>query len=455
MAKRSITAALLLTTGIFAEAADNFAAAFSEGKFDARLRAQYFFTDWDDNSNTGRDGKDPSGFAAGGSVIFRTAPVSGFRVGAGLYTTQNPGGFTKESDGATATSAQDLFAREGSSKTYGQGYAVLAKSYLQYDISKTKIKAGRFLMTNPWITPNDTKMIPLTVEGAQIVTSEFRNSTIQFDFAKRFKERGAAYFGNMADGADVPHAIRNNYATHYNPADTSHGEAPSVLIAGLNNKSVPGLKLQAWAMHWNNLVSQAMAEANYALEVQEVILGFGGRYVQQFDQGAGALIKPMLNHGDSDDSVDSSLWALRATADFRASKLLLSLSQTNSNGDMIAPWRGFLTQGYTRSMTITDWNANTKAYKAQFDYDFNEKVAGLNAFVSYSYYDRDPNRTSYVNSSNGDTHQLNLDLIYSLSRTFRGTELKARFMEQNNETTALYEQETSGREMRLEANYNF
>lgn len=455
MTKRSITAALLLTTGIFAEAADDFASAFSEGKFDARLRAQYFLTDWDDNSATGRDGKDPSGFAAGGSVIFRTAPVSGFRVGAGLYTTQNPGGLTKESDGATATSALDLFEREGSSKTYGQGYSVLAKSYLQYDISKTKIKAGRFLMTNPWITPNDTKMIPLTVEGAQIVSNEFRNSTIQLDFAKRFKERGAAYFGNMADGADVPYAIRSNYFTHYNPADPSQGKAPSVLIAGVNNKSVPGLKLQAWAMHWDNLVSQAMAEANYALEVQEVILSFGGRYVQQFDQGAGTLIKPMLNHGDSDDSVDSSLWALRATADFRAAKLLFSLSQTSNDGDMIVPWRGFLTQGYTRSMTITDWNANTKAYKAQFDYDFNEKIAGLNAFVSYSFYDRDPLRTSYVNSTNGDTRQVNLDLIYNLSRTFRGTELKARFMDQNNEATALYEKETSSREMRLEANYYF
>jgi hypothetical protein len=269
------------------------------------------------------------------------------------------------------------------------------------------------------------------------------------------------YFGNMADGLDVPNAIRKNYDTHYNPQSAEKAdEAPGVLIAGITNKSIDGLQLELWGMHWNDLVDQVMLEANYAFEAGDVIVGLGGRYLQQYDKGAGNLIKPMVTNGDNDNSIDSSLWAIKATADCGPAGFLISMSETSEDGDMIAPWRGFLTQTYTRSMTVTDWNANTKAYKALVSYDFNQMISGLSSFASYSFYDRDPSKTPYSsatnrNFQNGNTKQWNLDLIYAIAGDFKGTELKLRLMDQNNEKGKVTDKELSEQELRFEVNYKF
>lgn len=222
-------------------------------------------------------------------------------------------------------------------------------------------------------------------------------------------------------------------------------------------------------MHWPDLVDQGLIEANYAIEAGDAIITLGGRFVQQNDQGAGAIIKPLTNNGDSDNSIDSYLWALRAITNYGPAKLLLSTSHTDDGADMIAPWRGFLTQGYTRSMTQTDWNADTDAYKVQFDYDFNRYVSGLSAFISYSYYDRNPVKKPYQSMTNrsfqnSDTTQWNMDIAYKCSGSLKGLEFLARFMDQNNEIDNIKTDgtvdptatlDTSNREMRLEANYRF
>ncbi|MDD2781157.1 OprD family outer membrane porin [Sulfuricurvum sp.] len=470
MRKLSIATALLLGTAVFATAADDLASAFKEGKIDGRLRMQYFNNIWDDNSATGKNTANGTGLSVGGSLLYKTAPLYGISLGTGLYTTQNPGHITGVNDGAGSTTGADLFSRdshyEGTTKVgepYGTGYAVLAQAYLEYALpsTKTKAKAGRFLMTNPWITPNDTKMIPIAVEGLEGVTTDIANTKIQIDYANKWKERGMTYFGNMADGLDVPNAIRKNYDTHYNaPNAEKADEAPGVLIAGITNKSIDGLQLELWGMHWDDLVDQVMFEGNYAFEAGDVIIGLGGRYIKQYDKGAGALIKPMTNNGDTDQSIDSHLWALKATANYGPTGFLISMSETSDDGDMIAPWRGFLTQTYTRSMTVTDWNANTKAYKALVSYDFNQMISGLSSFASYSFYDRDPSKTPYSSATNrafqnGDTKQWNLDLIYAMAGSFKGTELKLRLMDQNNEKGKVTDKELSEQELRFEVNYRF
>lgn len=467
MTKLSLATALILGTAVFANAADDLASAFKEGKLDGRLRAQYFATDWDNDAKYSA-----TGFAVGGSLIYKTAPLYGFSVGAGMYTTQNPGGWTDAEDGTNAATAKDLFCRDQDNGTatckYGDGYAVLAQAYLQYDIAKSKVKAGRFLMTNPWITPNDTKMIPIAVEGADFVSNDLLNTTVQIDYADAIKERGSSYFSNMADTGDTPVNIRKYYDTHYYTtlSGDARGDAPDVTILGVKNKSIDNLELQAWAMRWPDLVNELILEANYAVEAGDVILGFGGRYLKQYDKGAGTIIGTTA-YGDSDNSIDSHLWALRTTADYRAAKLLLALSQTSADADIIAPWRGFPTQGYTRSMTQTDWNANTKSYKAELDYDWNALLPGVTTMISYAFYNRDPSKTPYQSMTNrlygnGDTRQWNLDMIYKLSGSWKGTELKARFMDQNNELDATNATQTlasitdtSNHEMRLEANYRF
>ncbi len=73
--KFSILTALLLGTFAAAQAADDLASAFKEGKLDGRLRAHYIATDWDENSATGVNGSDAHGLAVGGSLIYKTASL--------------------------------------------------------------------------------------------------------------------------------------------------------------------------------------------------------------------------------------------------------------------------------------------------------------------------------------------------------------------------------------------
>jgi hypothetical protein len=169
----------------------------------------------------------------------------GLSFGTGLYTTQNPDGWTEAEDGKYANTSKDLFARgPGSAYSYGDGYAVLAQAYLQYDIAKSKIRAGRMLVTNPWMSPNDTKMIPIAYEGVDFVSNDLLNTTIQLDYIDKIKERGMDYFGNMAETLDTPTKISNYYDTGYGTATVRHGDAPNVSVVGVTNKSIDNLELQ-------------------------------------------------------------------------------------------------------------------------------------------------------------------------------------------------------------------
>ena len=538
MTKLSLATVLILGTAVFAQAADDLASAFKDGKLEGRIRINSINTDWDKNDwGTGKPDGDSKGMAVGGSLIYQTAPLYGISAGAGFYTTQSLGLFTDDaSDVASVTNktagynkpttGSDLFARGPGAKTsWGDGYSVLAQSYLQYEIAKSKIKGGRFLMTNPWINPNDTKMIPIAVEGASFVSNDIPNTAIQLDLASKIKERGMTYFGNMADTGDTPDAIKNYYRTHYtatadakNTATTpiaavsgtttpanlqtagygSGGEAPGVAILGVTNKSINALELQAWFMEWQDIVNQGRIEANYALPAGDVILSFGARYMQQWDTGAGDIITPMdgssvysklgvtntavtgsyatdvNKKGDNNNKVDTNLYALRVAATYGPTKLMIAYSHTDKGGDFIAPWRGFPTDGYTRSMTQTDWNANTSAYKVQLDYDLNQYITGLSTVLSYSFYDRDPSKVGYVSQTdryynNGDTNQYNVDVKYNVP-VVKGLELKARYMIQQNQVLAAtdlgtgasvatksegFSNDTSNHELRLEANYRF
>ena len=526
MTKLSLATVLILGTAVFAQAADDLASAFKEGKLEGRIRINSINTDWNKNSDWDKNGAKPDGdskgMAVGGSLIYQTAPLYGISAGVGFYTTQSLGVFTDDAEdagsstnttkGTKATTGADLFARgPGAKASWSEGYSVLAQSYLQYEIAKSKIKGGRFLMTNPWINPNDTKMIPIAVEGASFVSNDIKNTTIQLDLASKIKERGMTYFGNMADTGDTPDAIKNYYRTHYtatvNASNVlgvgqttigngygSGGEAPGVAVLGVTNKSINALELQAWFMEWQDIVNQGRIEANYALPAGDVILSFGARYMQQWDTGAGDIIMPkdgdnysklgvtntaptgtsaiaVSKKGDNNNKVDTNLYALRAAATYGAAKLMLAYSHTDKGGDIIAPWRGFPTDGYTRSMTQTDWNANTSAYKVQLDYDLNQYISGLTTVLSYSFYDRDTSKIGYASQTdryygNGDTNQYNADVIYKVPAV-KNLELKARYMVQQNQVVSTtlaggtgtasqgFGNDTSNHELRLEANYRF
>lgn len=458
-------------------AANDIASAFKEGKLDGRLRAHYMGADYEDNSAASGVGKvDSKGVAVGGSLIYKTAPLMGVSAGVGVYTTQNPFGLTDDkSTAANYVSNKDLFWDSPSNNPYhyAKGYSVLAQAYFQYNIAKTEAKIGRMLITSPFMNPNDTKMIPTAFQALTIASKDVANTELSGAYVTNYKERRRESFSTMADSADAPDAIKAYYHVENG---TGSENSSGVVVLGAKNSSIKGLNLQGWYMNWSDVVDQTVLEANYNMKFGAFGLNLGARLFNQFDRGAGDIIRPKSGakygsgaykfKGDNNDKVDTYMYALKAVGSFQAAKLLLAYSHTDKGGDLLAPWRAFPTDGYTRSMTQTDWNANTTAYKAQVDYDFSAMVKGVSALLGYSYYNRDETKVPYQamthrGYTNGDTIQWNFDVTYKPAFS-KNTEFKVRTMDQRNDTvgkvatnSSTANKDTSVKELRIEANYKF
>ena len=70
------------------------------------------------------------------------------------------------------------------------------------------------------------------------------------------------------------------------------------------------------------------------------------------------------------------------------------LYEVSDDGDIVAPWRGFPTGGYTRAMAQYNWRANTKTTAAEVYYDFDKAklVSGLGVLVRYAMQDFDEDK---------------------------------------------------------------
>lgn len=458
-------------------AANDIASAFKEGKLEGRLRAHYMGADYEDNSAASGVGKvDSKGLAVGGSLIYSTAPLAGVSATVGAYTTQNPFGITEDkSTSSNYVSNKDLFwdAPTNNPYHYAKGYAVLAQAYLQYQVSKTQLKAGRMLLTNPFMTPNDTKMIPTAFQAIAAESKDVANTTINAAYISHYKERRRESFSSVVDSADAPDALKGYYHVENG---TGGNDAAGLVVVGAKNSSIKGVTLEAWYLNWSDIVDQTVLEANYNTKIGDFGINLGARLFNQFDRGAGDIIKPKSGakygssaykfKGDNDDKIGTYMYALRTVGSLGAAKLLLSYSHTDKGGDLLAPWRAFPTDGYTRSMTQTDWNANTTAYKTQLDYDFSSLVKGVSALLAYSYYNRDESKVPYQamthrGYTNGDTIQWNFDVTYKPAFS-KNTEFKVRTMDQRNDTvgkvatnSSTANKDTSVKELRIEANYRF
>lgn len=446
-------------------AADDIFSAIKESKFSGSLRVKYFHTDWEDESkntgvcpNSAPECKDAKGLSFGGGLSMKTAPLYNISAKVSFWTVTGFG-WTDKSDGYTATTSQDLFKNNA----YGQGYSVLAESYLEYNDKTNMVRIGRTEYNSRFFDSNDTKMIPATFEGLFVKSNIIKDTQIEFNYLTKMKQRRDTEFGKLTDTIDTPVAIKNHYKNSNNP--------PDLMVLGIKNNSIKGLELQLYGMHWWNIVNQIMAEGNYMFKTGELSHTIGMRGYLQYDDGAGKIIKPKGNKlGDDDNKIDSWLYAVRYILGYKDFKFLVAYSQTSKDGDIIAPFRGFPTGDYTRSMTQTDWNAGTKSYKIGVDYKL-PKVKGLLLQLSYSYYNRDESKVPYQNMTNrgfnnGDTKQWNLDITERFEGRLKGLMLRGRFMLQDNDKTtaclsALKEYQTrcnkntNNKEMRLEMVYNF
>ena len=150
------------------------------------------------------------------------------------------------------------------------------------------------------------------------------------------------------------------------------------------------------------------------------------------------------------------LYAARLVMQKDPLKISAGYSIVTDDADLIAPWRGFPTSGYTRSMGEYNWYADTRSWLIQLSYDFGKAdiIEGLTSTIDYSCTDNDDNKTRLGGLSVTDTSTLHCDINYILPWV-SNLEAKARFKFFYADKLPVSGIDPSYREIRLEMNYLF
>lgn len=441
--KRSLKGNMMEVYKVLPEPANSITDAFANGIVYGRLRVNSFNWDWknDDAGNL-----DNRALGVGGNLIYKTAPLYGLSATAGLYYTDNPfpGERMPRQNIGKLKAGKDTTSRYNVSTLGIYGFATVAQAYLQYDYSKTTFIGGRQIFESFLTKSNDTKMIPNTFEGYSVTTKELPKTRIRAAYFYQQKLRDHMTFHDVLTFKDGNGNKWNNNddagvhkgLTYDNLKAAGKSVNNALIIGDIRNKSIKNLQLDLTYAAVPGMVSSITGEVNYAIPVGGWKIIPGARYMYQMDNGAGevggASLKGKLAGQTGEQlgykdaaSLDSSLWMARLVAKSGPLKLQIAYSSVADDGDIVAPWRGFPTGGYTRAMAQYNWYANTQTACAQVKYDFGKAklVPGFSAMVRYAMQDFDEDKQAAGNQA--DSNIIHIDLIEKIS-AIPGMEAKVR-----------------------------
>lgn len=445
---------------------DNMRDLFTEGIFYSRLRSNTFYWDWEhENYETGGKLKDNKNMGLGGSIIYKTAVMKGFSGTFSYYGSLNPEFFRMDDDEVGfSKSGKDTFSRYKVLQTGHYGLFALGQTYLEYNNDTLNLKTGRQFFESVFTASNDTKMIPNTFDGVTVSMHIMPKTKVRaawFGEQKlrdhedahdviTFKNAKGDSWGNNDDAAVHRGLSYNNFIIA--GKDTSH----DLFIAELQTKYIDNLKFTLSYLQVPGVVKDIVAEAHYKIPFQNGWeLKPGVRYFHQMDDGGGAvagntnLLGGELTGYSSgvDGSLDSSLIAARVDLYMPEKKgfFRFGYSKIDDKADIVAPWRGFPTGGFTRAMGQYNWFANTETYMVRA---VNQLTSDLKVSLRYAIQNFD-DKKKYVTADSTIWH---LDGWYDFTEKLQ---MKTRIGLIKYDTGNTEKADLSYNEFRLEFNYLF
>ncbi|NOQ31576.1 MAG: outer membrane porin, OprD family [Helicobacteraceae bacterium] len=435
---------------------------FKEGQFFGRMRFNSFYWDWAEEEGT--NNKDNSIAAVGGSLTYRTALYNGFGATVGLYNASPLAStnYTKLKAGA------DVYFKGAGEEN--AAINTLAIAFLEYNNYKTSAKLGRQKFESTLLRSNDTKMVPNTFQGYSIDTKIVSKTRLRAAYFDKQKLRNHEGFGSIiaVDGTNGnDDSARHKGLTLAKISAAEVNANPGMVVLTAQNRSIKGLKLNADYMFIDGFVSSIIPEVNYKIDIGN---GWsvtpGARYISQIDEGAGAIGGAALSGKVSTatpggytnpNSVDASAWMTRIKVKKGAGNIMLGYSSIDNKADIIAPWRGFPTGGYTRSMAQYNWEAGTNSWMLKAGYNFGKAglVSGLRMNIDYAVMDYDRAKELAGSISKTDRSIIHLD-VWKTFKSLPDLELKFRAASVNaDKNIGEATDDQSYNEYRLEANYLF
>ena len=442
---------------------DNLSDFINEGIFYGRVRFNSFkFDNIDDN-------KDFFIAGIGGSLVYKSAYLKNIGLTAGLYTSQNIG--DKEQNLASDyRSGKDVLSRYDVATNDSFGLTSLAKIYAEYRTSKNQLKIGRFPIETMLLKSNDTKMIPNTFEGVYLKNRSIPKTSIKTAFIQKQKLRDHSDFHHVLAYGDDP---TDTYAkwTQNDDGAMHRGLTLSklqeknikdeIFLMEVKNSTIDNLTVKVNYTTIPKLLSYFIFDGKYRIHLDDFMLIPAFRYMQQSDDGAGAIGGANLKNNtvayNNRDSLKASLIASRIDILKDGASLRLGYSKIEDNGDFVTPWRAFPTAGYTRVMGQNNWYANTEAYMIRADYDFskNNILPGVRTMIRYAIQNFDDNKAGV--QADNRIFEFNIIKHYKSIPNFR-TKLRAAFVNGDTQTIAKdnsLKKDPSYNEVRLEFNYLF
>ena len=471
--KRTLANNMTETYHVLPEPAKSISEVFTKGVFYGRLRMNYFY--WE---NENGDQHDPTGFGIGGSVIYKTAPLYGISSTFGIYTSQNLG-LLNNNDALYGRSGKDTFSRYERLANGRWGMTVLAQAYLEYDINQTDIKIGRQIFEGFLAKSNDTKMIPNTFEGFTMVSEDLPDTAFILALFTGQKLRDHIRFHDVItydDGSGGTYSRWNNQddsACHRGLSYANLRAAGKdvdnyLVIAGVSNQSVRNLKVDIWYNSVPDLFHSLMIESNFKITLaKDWSLMPGLRYMEQFDNGAGMVggaalngtlagFSGFVNGYRNAGSVDGRLYAVRLVLAKGAGQFLIGYSKVSDDADIITPWRGFPTSGYTRTMGEYNWHADTASWMVQASYDLGKAgvIKGAETSIDFVHTDVDDKKNRSGGNMAMDSSIMHADVWYRIP-SIPGLEAKMRLKIFEADMPGVSGNDLSYQEMRFELNYLF
>ena len=459
--KQKIKCNMTLQYLMLPEEIDTFKEFLTEGIFYGRLRLNYF--DFD----TRVKGIDHYAFGLGGSLIYKSASYKGFSFTSGLYTTQNP--WHDDIAPNSYRSGKDTLNRYNLATDDSYGNTAFAQNYIQYKKGKNTLKLGRFTMETSLAKSNDTKMIPNTFEGIYGESKSFPKTKIKLAYITKQKLRDHDSFHHVLayDNADDPYASwreNDDGAMHRGLTIQKLKDRDiddNLIIVHIKNRSIKNTTLQADFVTVPNLLSTAIIEGAYTIKTPLGKIKPSLRYLKQFDNGAGAIGGANLRNNTTGykdpNSLSSALIAGRVDFIKGAGSIRLGYSKIADQADLVSPWRGFPTSGYSRAMGQTNWYANTETFMIRADYDLNKAkiIDGGRFMMRYAQEDFDDKKAGV----SADVNVLTIDLVKRFSDYPNFiAKLRTAFVYQDHKVLNLdksYKQDPSYKEVRFEMNYLF
>ncbi len=449
--KRTLKSNMTLKYNIVPKEVESLREFLSEGIVYSRLRFNYF------NFDTKTKGVDHYALGVGGSLIYKSAYYNRFSFTSALYTTQNP--WHDSIKASQYRSGKDTLNRYNLATKGDYGNTVFAQNYLEYKLGKSRIRLGRFIMETTLAKSNDTKMIPNTFQGLYTEFYPFSQTKMKMAYITKQKLRDHDSFHHVLayDDSTEPFASyrENDDSGMHRGLTISKLKEKDIedrlIVVNLKNRTIKNTTLTADFISVPNLLSTAIIESSYQIKRDNITIKPSIRYLKQFDNGAGEIGGANLRKNTigykNPNTLSSSMIAGKIDIIKGAGKLRLGYSKIADQGDLVTPWRGFPTSGYTRAMGQTNWYANTQTFMVRADYNI---IDGNKIMMRYAQEDFDDKKSGV----SADVNVLTFDFIKQFHKYPNlTTKLRTAFVNQDHKITD--KKDPSYNEVRLELNYLF